>query len=156
MKSLEIYTDGGCHPNPGFGACAFVVVEAGVTVVHQKAFKKEEATNNIMELSAVIAALHWVQHHHPTARIYINTDSQYVQMGITKWIEGWIKKGWRTSGKKDVKNKELWILLHGLTKKLDVHFQWVKGHAENRFNNLADELCTTMIRKYIGGTDIIK
>jgi ribonuclease HI len=95
MKTIEIYTDGGCVPNPGRGACAFVVVEGGKTNLHEASQVHESTTNNIMELSAVVDALEWAVKNAPGTRIYLNTDSQYVQLGHSKWMAGWKKNGWR-------------------------------------------------------------
>jgi len=142
MKNLEVFTDGGCRPNPGKGACAFVVIEDGHKQIHQGVMKQDDTTNNIMELSGVINALKWVKEHHISCRIYLNTDSQYVQLGITKWLLNWKRNNWRNAQGKPVANKELWQELATLTNQVEVHFQWVKGHSNNRWNNLADKLCT--------------
>lgn len=147
MKNLIIYTDGGCHPNPGLGACAFVILSDG-QIIAQQAYKKMKSTNNEMEMSAIIAALMWIREYSPDSRVYLNTDSQYVQLGITKWIKGWKKKQWKTSKGKDVKNKELWLKLNELVQKLDVHFQWVKGHSGDKWNDYVDQMCTDKINQY--------
>lgn len=148
MKNYVIYTDGGCRPNPGFGACAFAILEDGKTLVHKQAYKKESTTNNEMEMSAIIAALMWVEKNAKDCRIYINTDSQYVQLGITKWIINWKKRNWKTSNKKPIKNLELWKKLDKLNANLDIHYQWVKGHSGNEWNDYVDEMCTAKIRQY--------
>lgn len=150
MKNYIIYTDGGCnvHAENKLGACAFVVLEDGKKLIHSKAFKKFDTTNNAMEMSAIIAALMWMKKHCKECRVYINTDSQYVQLGMTEWLDNWIKRGWKTAGKKPVKNKELWVKLKALTDELNVQFQWVKGHAGNQWNEHVDKMCTAKMKEY--------
>lgn len=140
MKILEIYSDGSAKPNPGKGTGAYVILE-GKTILHEEAFSSEDSTNNIMELSAVIRALRYVEKHHKDCRVYLYTDSQYVQLGITSWLANWKKRGWRTSAKKAVSNKHLWQELDALYSKLTVHFQWVRGHSGNKWNVYVDNLC---------------
>lgn len=149
---MKIYTDGGCKPNPGLGACAIVVVEDD-DIVFEKAFYKRDTTNNRMELSAVILAAEYALKY-PDNYLTIICDSQYVQKGITQWIHNWKKNNWKTTSKTDVLNKDLWISLDLLIEKLRikysyVDFQWIKGHDDNVYNNRVDSLCTQMINKYI-------
>ncbi len=142
MKTYEIYTDGSCKvaTREKNGTCAIVVVD-GQNIVHKQGYKYEDTTNNRMELMGCIQALKWVETNN-TGRVYIHMDSQYVQIGITEWIAGWKKKGWKTANKKPVMNQDLWIVLDNLRGKLPmVQFQWVKGHNQNRFNEMADQLC---------------
>jgi len=140
MKILEVYVDGSSKPNPGKGTCAYVILD-GKTILHEETFSSEDSTNNIMELTAVIKALKYVEEHYAEHRVYLYTDSQYVQLGITSWLPGWKKRGWRTSAKKEVSNKQLWIELDKLYSKLTVHFQWVRGHSGNKWNVYVDNLC---------------
>jgi ribonuclease HI len=142
MKIVEIYTDGSCTPNPGPGTCAYAIIEKD-TVVRQEIFSSEDATNNIMEMTAVVKALEYCLRHHKDSRIYIHTDSQYIQLGISEWLPKWKANNWKTSAKKPVSNKELWNQIDDLNSQLKVSFQWVRGHSDNKWNNYVDKLCKT-------------
>lgn len=134
-RKLEIWTDGACKGNPGVGGWGVLMVWGSRT--HEMYGGLPMTTNNQMELTAVIRALEWVRRPVP---IVIHTDSAYVKNGITQWIEGWKKKGWRTADKKPVKNAELWQRLDALARNFTIEWQWVKGHAGNPRNEKADEL----------------
>ncbi len=144
MSILEIYTDGGCHGNPGPGAWAFIIVLDNSVV--ERAGYREQTTNNRMELQAVIEALGYVEHHYAAVDITVNTDSQYVKNGISQWILRWEKNGWKTAGKKPVKNKDLWVRLKRLTDRLHPKWNWVKGHAGNKYNEKCDKLVQESIK----------
>ena len=132
---VEIFTDGACRGNPGPGGWGAILRFNGV---EKELFGGEAATtNNRMELTAVIRALEALTQP-SKARVY--TDSQYVQKGIKEWIHGWKRNGWKTSDKKDVKNKDLWVELDELRKKHDIEWHWVKGHAGHPENERADAL----------------
>lgn len=151
MDSLEpviIYTDGGCHGNPGPGGWGIVVIADGVA--KQLSGGEKFTTNNKMELTAAIAALSVVKNTPSFAgrKVIVNIDSQYVKNGITTWIHSWKKKGWVTADKKPVKNQELWIQLDSLNASLDVEWRWVKGHAGVEYNEICDSLCQKEIAKY--------
>ena len=134
-NKLHIWTDGACKGNPGVGGWG-VLMRWGE---HEKElFGGEElTTNNRMELSAVIAALKSIKRPVP---VVIHTDSSYVKNGITTWISGWKRNGWRTSDRKPVKNIELWQELDRLVEQHDIEWRWVKGHAGDPGNERADEL----------------
>ena len=140
MKYI-IYTDGACSGNPGPGGWGAVIFDKNK---NQKKIsgKEKSTTNNRMELMAPIMALMKIK---PNSEITIYTDSTYVKNGITEWIKKWEKNGWRSSNKKLVKNKDLWIKLNNLCKKNKVLWKWVKGHSNNEYNDLADELATQAI-----------
>ncbi len=142
---IEIWTDGGCHGNPGPGAWAFVIRE-GATVVERWGFDPE-TTNNRMELTAVQEALREVVVHEEWKgqAIAISTDSQYVQKGITEWIRVWTQNSWRTSAKKPVKNVDLWSSLAELSRNLPITWSWVMGHAGNEMN----ERCHSLVEQSI-------
>jgi len=142
MKVIEIYTDGSSKPNPGPGTGAYIVID-GKKVIYEESFYCEDSTNNIMELTAVIKALEYVDKNYPDYRVYLSTDSQYVQLGITEWLVGWKKRNWKTSANKPVSNRELWQELDKLYNKLTVHFNWVRGHSGNKWNEHVDKLCET-------------
>ena len=134
-KTLEIWTDGACKCNPGIGGWGAYMVWGAHT--REMYGGSKLTTNNQMELTAVISALSALRRKCP---IIIHTDSSYVKDGITKWIHGWKRNGWRTADKKPVKNAELWQQLDELTSQFDIEWRWVKGHAGDPGNEKADEL----------------
>lgn len=143
MTHVTIYTDGACSGNPGPGGW-------GAILVHGKNRKElsggeVETTNNRMELQAAIEALNALKR---PCRVDLYTDSVYVRDGITKWIEGWQRNGWRTSAKKPVKNAELWQDLQAALKPHDIDWHWVKGHAGHPENERADELARNGMAPY--------
>ncbi|GAB3476928.1 ribonuclease HI [Nocardiopsis coralliicola] len=132
---MEIYTDGACKGNPGPGGWGVLLSWGG----HDKELYggESETTNNRMELMAAIVALESITRPAP---VRLHTDSTYVRNGITGWIHGWKRNGWRTSTKKPVKNADLWRRLDAAAARLDVDWQWVKGHAGDPGNERADLL----------------
>lgn len=135
MSQIEIFTDGACKGNPGPGGWG-ALLRAGK---HQKELfgGEKQTTNNRMELMAAIKALEAVK---KSSQISLTTDSQYVRKGITEWIEGWKKKGWKNSQRKPVKNADLWQLLDVQNQRHQVDWHWVKGHSGHPGNEKADEL----------------
>jgi ribonuclease HI len=133
---VEIYTDGSCLGNPGFGGWAAILLYKE----HRKEISGNElnTTNNRMEMRAVIEALKTLKK--PNEEILIYTDSKYVMDGITKWIFGWKKNGWKSADKKPVKNLELWQELDFQVSRHEIKWKWVKGHSGNHFNEAVDEL----------------
>jgi len=133
--SVIIYTDGACKGNPGPGGWGAWLSAGG----HEKEMCGGEAntTNNRMELTAVIEALASLKR---SCRIVIYTDSEYVRKGMTEWIAGWQRRGWKTADGKPVKNVELWQRLDALRKLHQVEWRWVKGHAGDPGNERADAL----------------
>ncbi|MGD1925612.1 MAG: ribonuclease HI [Paracoccaceae bacterium] len=146
MPDLVAYTDGGCSGNPGPGGWG-VVLQAldGETVVKEREISggEDETTNNRMELTAAIQALKALDR---PSQITIITDSTYVRDGITKWIHGWKRNGWKTAAKKPVKNDDLWKSLDALCSGHGVTWNWVKGHAGTDGNERADQLATQEIK----------
>ncbi|MCV6612796.1 MAG: ribonuclease HI [Amphritea sp.] len=134
-KKVNIYTDGACKGNPGPGGWG-AVLQYGE---HEKQlFGGElETTNNRMELMAAIEALAALKQ---SCEVILTTDSQYVRKGITEWLKGWKRNGWKTSAKKPVKNADLWQQLDEQTGRHDVEWRWVKGHSGHPGNELADDL----------------
>lgn len=144
---LEMYTDGACSGNPGRGGWAWVWVLDG-EVVQQNSGSDKSTTNNRMELFAVISGLeHFSKSPQRVNGLKIYTDSSYVQQGITTWIKNWKKNGWKTASKQPVKNRELWETLDTLQSNLNVEWNWVKGHSDNKFNNLCDSLAVEACKK---------
>ena len=132
---INVYTDGSCLGNPGNGGWAFLIEEEK-DIRYRAGFEKN-TTNNQMELIAAIKALEFLNKYND---ITINTDSNYVKEGITTWIFNWKKNNWKTSTKKQVKNRELWEQLDNLCEKKNVSWCWVKAHNTSEFNNQVDEL----------------
>ena len=132
---VVIHTDGACSGNPGPGGWGAILRYGG----HEKELKGGEnlTTNNRMELTAAIMALEALTR---PATVELHTDSQYLRDGISKWIHGWKRNGWKTSDKKPVKNAELWQRLDQALHRHQVSWHWVKGHAGHDDNERADEL----------------
>jgi ribonuclease HI len=140
MGTVEIFTDGACSGNPGPGGWGAVLRWNG----HEKELSGAEpkTTNNRMELMAAIVALESLKR---SCRVELTTDSSYVRDGITKWIHGWQRNGWKTAAKKPVKNAELWQRLLAAATRHDVRWHWVKGHAGHPENERADALAVAAI-----------
>ena len=132
---IKIYTDGACSGNPGPGGWGALLISGA----HRKELAGGEAdtTNNRMELTAAIRALESLK---KPSDVMLYTDSNYMRDGITKWIHGWKRNGWRTADKKPVKNVELWQQLEQALHRHKVEWHWVKGHHESEENEKADEL----------------
>ena len=132
---VEVYTDGACKGNPGVGGWGALLRHDGRT---REIYGGEQlTTNNRMELTGVIRALEALKR---PSRVRVHTDSQYVQLGISRWIHDWKRRGWRTADKKPVKNEDLWRQLDELAGRHDVEWVWVRGHAGHDGNERADEL----------------
>lgn len=134
-KLIEIWTDGACSGNPGPGGWGAVLLWGD----HRKEIYggESETTNNRMELMAAIEALNALK---KPSKVRLHTDSVYVKDGLTKWIHGWKRNGWKTASKKPVKNKDLWQELDEACKRHDIEWRWVKGHDGDEGNERADEL----------------
>lgn len=134
-NQVEIYTDGACRGNPGPGGWGAILMYGEK---RKEIFGGEhQTTNNRMELTAAIEALSSLNR---ACDLTLYTDSQYVRKGITEWIDGWKAKGWKTAAKKPVKNADLWKRLDAEVARHSIHWVWVKGHAGNAGNELADQL----------------
>lgn len=147
MKTVEIFTDGACSGNPGPGGWGAILRFNGTT--RELSGGEADTTNNRMELMAAISALNALKE--PCA-IDLHTDSNYVKDGISGWIEGWKRNGWKTAAKQPVKNAELWQRLDALVAsgghKID--WRWVRGHAGNPGNERADMLANRGVDKALG------
>jgi ribonuclease HI len=139
-ERVIIHTDGACSGNPGPGGWGAILEWNG----HKRELKGGEphTTNNRMELMAAIMALEALKR---PCTAEVHTDSQYLRDGITKWIHGWKRNGWRTADKKPVKNAELWQRLDAALARHDVSWHWVRGHAGHDLNERADELARAAI-----------
>ncbi len=135
MKRVEIYTDGACRGNPGPGGWGAVLRYNGVEKdLHGG---DPDTTNNRMELMAAIRAFEALTE---PCRVEIYTDSTYVKEGITRWLDGWLARDWRTANRKPVKNQDLWKQLVAVVAEHDVDWHWVKGHSGHPENERADDL----------------
>ncbi len=132
---IEIFCDGACSGNPGPGGYGAILRYGGR--VKELSGGAGETTNNRMEMMAAIEALRQLKR---PCQVSITTDSQYLVKGMTEWIAGWQRKGWRNSKKEPVVNKDLWELLLALTKPHSVHWKWVRGHAGHVENERCDQL----------------
>ena len=142
MQKVTIYTDGACSGNPGPGGWAAVLIYGE----HKKEISggSKETTNNIMELTAILEALKALK---TECEVELYSDSAYSVNAFNQgWIYNWIKKGWKTADGKEVKNKEIWQEIYGLTKKHKVNFNKVKGHSDVELNNRCDEMARNAIK----------
>ncbi len=146
MKSVEVFTDGGCIGNPGRGAWAYLI--KGLGEDKSSSGFSAETTNNKMELEAVIQSLIFLSEdaQREGFETVVYTDSQYVKNGITTWIHAWLKNGWKTASKDPVKNQDLWKRLLVLQNTLKPRWQWLKGHAGHPENEFCDALVQSTIK----------
>jgi ribonuclease HI len=142
LKIQSIYTDGACSGNPGPGGWGTVVYFAD-GLIHEMGGSEAHTTNNKMEMQAAIAALQFLKAIGYTEPIELYTDSEYVKNGITQWINGWKKKGWKTSTGKPVLNPELWQQMDALNSK-QIQWRYVRGHT----GNVGNERCDAIARAF--------
>ena len=143
MKTVTLYTDGACSGNPGPGGWGCILEYNGV----QKELSggETETTNNRMELTAVIEGLQALKE---SCTVELYSDSKYVIDALQKgWAESWRQKGWRKADKKPALNPDLWEILLKLTARHEMHYHWVKGHADNPMNNRCDEMAVAQWKK---------
>jgi ribonuclease HI len=144
--SVELYTDGACTGNPGPGGWGAVLVNPSTGQRLELSGSDPATTNNRMEMMAVIEGLRRLKR--PT-KVRVLTDSRYVVDGMTSWIHSWRRNGWQTSGKKPVKNRELWEELIRLSEQHDLAFEWIQGHSGHPENERCDELAVQAYGKYL-------
>lgn len=140
---FTVFTDGGADPNPGPGGWGVVLLPPDGDETRELSGGADETTNNRMELTAAIRALEDIPEG---TGVELYTDSRYLQQGVTKWLEGWIARGWKRKGG-EIRNLDLWKRLADLESRHDVRFHWLKGHAGHEHNERADALATEEIRK---------
>jgi len=148
MAELFAFTDGACSGNPGPGGWGVLLqAREGDTVVKERELSGGEAatTNNRMELLAAIAALESLSR---PSEITVVTDSAYVKNGVTQWIHGWKRNGWRTAGREPVKNAELWQRLDTAQSRHKVRWEWIRGHAGHPENERADALARAAMKPF--------
>jgi ribonuclease HI len=142
MKKVQLITDGACLGNPGPGGWAAIL---RYNAHHRELFgSAPETTNNRMELTAAIEGLRALKEG---CEVEVVTDSEYLKNGITKWIHGWKRNGWKNSSKKPVVNQDLWVELDHEVSRHQTHWTWTKGHADHEDNNRCDELATRAARE---------
>ena len=147
MKTVTIYTDGACSGNPGPGGWGALLCYNGVE--KELSGGAKQTTNNRMELTGVISALQALKE---PCIVELYSDSKYVIDALEKgWAVSWRKMGWIKSDKKPALNSDLWEILLKLTEKHQLHYHWVKGHADNEYNNRCDALAVAQRDKYAGG-----
>lgn len=137
-EPVQIWTDGGCKPNPGPGGWA-AILRLGATEKELTGGDKV-TTNNRMELTAAAASLEALTR---PCKVVINTDSKYVKNGITRWHTGWVRRNWRNAAGDPVANMDLWRRLLDAAKPHDIEWKWVRGHAGDMMNERADRLATS-------------
>ena len=142
-RSVDIYTDGACEPNPGPGGWAAIIIDSNQQ--RELSGGEPNTTNNRMELTAAISALQSVS---SPASIDLYTDSRYLQQGITLWLKTWQARGWRRSDNQPVLNVDLWQQLSWLTSQHDVRWHWLKGHAGHPQNERANSLASQAMTRY--------
>ena len=135
--AVEVWTDGGCKPNPGPGGWA-AILRYGETE-RELSGADPETTNNRMELTAAISALEALKR---PCRVVLHTDSEYVRNGVTRWVTGWVRNNWRNAARDPVANLELWQRLLAAAKPHQVEWKWVRGHSGDAMNERADRLAT--------------
>ncbi|MGD1075351.1 MAG: ribonuclease HI [Thermodesulfovibrionales bacterium] len=139
---VDIYADGACSGNPGIGGFGAVLKSGGKT--KELSGCNESSTNNRMELLGVISALEALKQ---PCRVRVSTDSTYVVKGMTEWVGGWIRKGWRNSQKKEVLNRDLWERLLKASERHEIAWVWIKGHNGHRENERCDEMAREEIKR---------
>ena len=142
LKTVEIFTDGACSGNPGPGGWGAILRYGGRD--KELSGGEDQTTNNRMELQAAIEALTALKE---PCQVELFTDSTYVRDGVTRWIFGWKKNGWKTADRKPVKNMELWQALDEAQLRHKVNWHWVKGHAGHPENERADQLARSFIAR---------
>lgn len=148
-KQVHVHTDGACLGNPGPGGWAALLCWRGVE--RELAGGEPATTNNRMELMAAIAALEALKE---PCEVVLTTDSQYVRQGITEWMPGWLRRGWKTAGGEPVKNRDLWERLHAAASRHAVDWRWVKGHAGHPENERVDQLARAQALKFRQSTEL--
>jgi ribonuclease HI len=144
MKRVQLITDGACIGNPGPGGWACILRSGEKT---KELFGSEpHTTNNRMEITAAIEGLRALRE---PCEVEVVTDSEYLKNGITTWIKGWKRNGWKTAAKKPVVNQDLWMELDDLVEKHTMRWTWTKGHADHEDNNRCDELATRAAREQL-------
>jgi ribonuclease HI len=142
-----LYADGACSGNPGPGGWAALLESPSTGKTVELVGSDPATTNNRMEMTAVLRGLERLEK--VPSRVHVVSDSNYVIKGLTEWIRGWERNGWRTANKQPVKNQELWIELAGAVRRHECTFEWVRGHQGHPKNERVDELAVAAYQKYL-------
>lgn len=148
LPRVELYTDGACSGNPGPGGWGYILRHPASGSERQGCGAEEGTTNNRMELTAVIEGLSALT---SPSIVELYSDSQYVLKGLNEWLAQWKARGWKTAGKKPVKNRELWERLDELSTRHEVRFHWIRGHAGHPENERADGLAVAAREALVAG-----
>ena len=143
---VEIWTDGGCKPNPGAGGWGAILVYKGTQ--RELSGAALETTNNRMELTAAAEALETLKR---PCKVTLHTDSEYLKNGITRWMTGWVRKNWRNAAGDPVKNMDLWERILAAAKAHEIEWKWVRSHVGIALNERADALATAAREKAVAG-----
>lgn len=146
-SKVNLFTDGACSGNPGPGGWAYLLVHPRTGKQREESGGELDTTNNRMELQAVIEGLTDLT---APSVVDLYSDSQYVLKGLEAWLDGWIKRGWKTAGKKPVKNVDLWQRLDELRKQHQIRFHWVRGHDGHPENERVDDLAVQAREAIVG------
>jgi ribonuclease HI len=149
VQEVDMFTDGACRGNPGPGGWAALLRYGGEEKTLSGA--ERQTTNNRMELTAAIRGLEALRR---PCRVRVTTDSKYVMDGVTSWLPQWKQRGWRTSGRKPVKNEDLWRRLDALCARHEVQWQWVRGHSGHPENEQVDALANEAIDRMLAGGSV--
>ena len=143
MKKVTLYTDGACSGNPGPGGWACVLIYGE----HEKELSggAAETTNNRMEMTAALEGLKILKR---PCKVEFYTDSNYLKDGVTQWLAGWKKRGWKTAAKQPVKNQDIWEQLDQVIQTHQIEWHWVKGHAGDEYNERCDELAREALEEF--------
>lgn len=143
MKKVTLYTDGACSGNPGPGGWACVLIYGE----HEKELSggAAETTNNRMEMTAALEGLKVLKR---PCKVEFYTDSNYLKDGVTQWLAGWKKRGWKTAAKQPVKNQDIWEQLDQVIQTHQIEWHWVKGHAGDEYNERCDELAREALEEF--------
>lgn len=150
MNTYEIYTDGACSGNPGAGGCSYILLDHKNNTEYKESFYSSSATNNRMEMSGAIFALERLKTiTSEKSKVKIFSDSQYLINAFNKgWITKWRQNNWKLNQGDDVKNKDLWKALVNLSQLFDIEWIWIRGHSDNHYNELCDELAKEAIKRF--------
>jgi ribonuclease HI len=148
LRKVTLYCDGACRGNPGVGG--YGIILQCDDHVKELSGVASQTTNNRMELTAAIEGLSFLKER---SSVKVVTDSQYLKRGMTEWMPVWLSKGWKTSGRKEVRNRDLWERLNQLCERHVVRWEWVPGHQGHALNERCDRLANEAIDRYLAGQE---